>query len=403
MRRRAPEKLKYLLAAALVTFAAPLSACAGGGDGGSARQGIVITQADDPVYAEESVQSLKDSVYALMEAYVKAEYSLKELTQQMQERISLYAAGITDTVTGLKLSAAQFNGLCAVLADGDTLAGFGGASLSFFSSLLGKLGAAAGFENTGALAYRLLLYAYDQSYDLAWERYATYGYGYLKTQAEEIAAEKAQWESEVGEDNFILAVQTLCALGSLSGKLDGGIGSLLSDSELLLLIKAQTCTDLTLSDGGWALLLNLIARYAESSYPAALISCAVESGDLAALCGEMNDVFALLRLIQSNMTAEQAQLLRQGQTQAFITAVFAAFGAEEWALFAHITGVTLEGGYEEAAAARFGQDFTNYADSVTVYSLAALQQAAGQENFIQILEGYLAGLSPALSYGLFHD
>lgn len=361
----------------------------------------MITQAQPPVYSQQSVAAMQENIYRLFAAVFYSQTNVQELPLTLKT----YASGVEQTIRQMEISAAAYEGLSLLFAQtAATVEEAETVRLSFFTlaPFYGNIAATIGFDNAGRLSYRIVLYVYESLYQLNMDRYEKFGYSYLLQNAKAYEEEKKLLENEVGENNFVLAAQTLCALCSLTQSgLSDGIAAHLSDGEVLTLIQAQKSSSLALSEQGWNVLFSCFSKLDGQSYAAEFLALAQKNGDINQICARMNGLFALLSAVQSKFTIQQTALLRSGLTEQLIHSVFSAFGESEWALFEELTTLSLSDDYNALAAQRFGDDYTAYRANILVRPLSELKAAVGTTDFFTILEGYAAGVCPAVAYGLF--
>ena len=117
----------------------------------------------------------------------------------------------------------------------------------------------------------------------------------------------------------------------------------------------------------------------------------------------MGSLKALLLSARGGLTDGDIALLRGGDNEQTLRNVFSRFGSEEWELFSTLSSLELKyGEYEQIFAEAYGEDFEGYVDSLTdTVSLSELKASVGEADFLKKMEGYLAGISPALSYRIF--
>ena len=124
-------------------------------------------------------------------------------------------------------------------------------------------------------------------------------------------------------------------------------------------------------------------------------------GDIADVAAVMNDLVGLMTFIKQNIDGIDVGLLRAGRRGDFLSRAFGKFTDDEWAKFESITTLDLSTSKYELQARRvFGTAFIEYKNGVQVKTLAELRAAVGQEDFYKTLEGYMAGITPAFSYGM---
>ena len=386
--------------AALITLCAacvlPFAAC---GEEQPVKYGIEITAPSAPVYTQESVGRISDGIYALIYKVMQRQTGIVNLPQATEQRLRGYAEGATQAITSVQMSADDLNRLAGLLNSEDALSAAEELSGQAVLSLYGDISSAVGFVNAGALCYRLALYYYDLSYFMTMDRYNSYGGANLLEEAQSLAKEKADMQNLVGQENFATVLRTVCALGSLARDgLNEGAANLLTDGEILSLIKAQPFDQIDIGDGGRLTLLSFACRICAGSCAGDLLECTFENGDAPALAEGLDGLLQLLCGAQQRMTAAQAALLRADDADSFISSVFAQFGADDWQLFEEITPVTLSDRYDEIMAKRFGTDYEKYRGSIETHTLSELERAAGGDNFMQVLEGYVAGFAPCIAF-----
>ena len=75
-------------------------------------------------------------------------------------------------------------------------------------------------------------------------------------------------------------------------------------------------------------------------------------------------------------------------------------------MFEELTDESPKGDYSFAMQEQFGSSFTEYSNGASAHSFTELKAAAKEadsDNFIKILEGYVAGKCPAAAYLIFYD
>lgn len=365
--------------------------------------GIVIVQSGSPVYSEEEVSTLQENVYALLLTYTKANKTANP-TEKMKANLQGYAKQIVGVISGMGMSLRSFSALTALCGkeeSGEEIASFTPSSLSAFYA---DIASAIGFNNAGILSYRLILLYYDILYSQSMDRYQTYGYSYLLTQAEKTAAEKELFETEIGESNFLLAAQTACGVCALGDSLGTSLAAL-SDGEILTLLQAQKSTSLTLSAEGWKLLFSYLQRLLANEYWGDLLAAAQKNGDIEIVASQMNGVMQLLKSIQSKLTTEEITLLKEGKKEELLLKIYSSLSEDDLALadsvLTELSGMPPTTDYDEAASARFGEAYEEYKQGVKTYSLSEVKTNILKVDILKLLEGFTAGISPAVAYGIF--
>ena len=159
-----------------------------------------------------------------------------------------------------------------------------------------------------------------------------------------------------------------------------------------------------MSDSGWSLVLSLFAPKSntkDTPYVQKLLYTMNNEGDTASIATIMNDFMSLFSFVQKSLGTNDVHLLRSGARDEVLDLAFGKFGENEWALFESITTLKISSSkYESQARRVFGDDFTSYKNTVKTNTLAELRAAVGTDNFYKTLEGYIAGITPAFSYGM---
>ncbi len=395
------QKIRCVALAALAIITIPAAAACGGRQN-IVQSGIEITQPAAEDYSAESVAKMKTAVFNLLCKVVKSAGGITELPEAAKNTLLSYAEGASKAAEGAYLTSAQFSRLADLLSSEEALALAENITLNSFARLYGKIAAVTGFDGAGSLTYNIVLYYYDALYSLNMDRYEEHGYSYLLLRAQQISAEKRDFEQFVGKQNFVLALRTACALGALAdGGLDEGLASLLTDGEIVTLVSAQRLTSLSLDSRGWQTLFSLAQRVSEGSFFSKMLECAAESGDIALLSEKMNGVMSLMRSVQSRFSAEQAAHLRRGEISALAFSVFSNFSAEDWSVFEDATSLKLRGDYSALAAENFA-DYSEYEEGIVPRTLEELK-GAHSGNFISVLEGYVGGICPVAAFLIFYD
>ena len=280
------------------------------------------------------------------------------------------------------------------------------ADMAQIKALYRALSAPTDADYVGDTVYHILSYAYDYKYRECMERYEAYGYAFLLEDAERFLAEKTVLEVEVGKEGFADATKSFFFFAELfeSGIAEAGMLDSFTDEELLVLLKNIDLGMQGITPAGDELLLSYIPSSAEGDYFSRLLHAAKENGDTALWASKMGDALRLFSLCLEKTAAEDCRYVREGDAVGLIGSVMEKFDGEDWALFAAVTAVELHNAdYDKIAAEMFGEAYTAYIADVEVCTLERLRQSAGGEDFAKALKGYVAGICPALVYGMSHD
>lgn len=263
-----------------------------------------------------------------------------------------------------------------------------------------------GSDYIGRTLYRMLIWSYEYSHDKSMAEYEKYGYSYKLEDAEAALRKKDTLIADIGEDNFLLAVRSAMAVPEVifSGALESEKMAAFSDEEILIFLSYMNFSSLETTKAGWELMLSYSVPKSNTSdtpYISKLTYTMNREGDLEELAGVMSELHSLVIFIQKNMDTLDIALLREGKRDEFLSRAFSKLGDAEWQMLDTFTSIEINSSKYEAQARReFGADFTEYAASIGTYTLDELRAAVGTEDFYKTLEGFIAGISPAFSYGM---
>ena len=377
------------------------------------QKGVVVTPVISQQYAVETEAYAQDVLYELLTKYFQKtviktlpETVMQTLREQANNIQKITAdTGLTETqylqcMQFLETNIEEYTDALARLEQGNSTEGDFETLKYAYTHLLSKIGSDA----LGEIVYSLCVYRYDYAYETCMERYEEYGYTYLKIEAETFAQDKKTLQEEVGQENFISVMQMVCLLSDLfvGRAFEEGQLASFTDHEILALLQEPSFSSVTISEAGWELLLKYLQIMVPSqSYFGKLFAKACENGDVVLLSTKMDSVLTLLSAVQKHLTVEQAALFKQNKTGQALSSIVASFGEVEWMLFDEIATLELKNeDYEAIAESFYGESYKNYSSTVKISSLDDLKNAAGTDGFLEVLKGYVAGISPAISYGV---
>ena len=368
---------------------------------------IYIT--DEESYSDETVEYAKRVIFDLLTHYsqksgvnntihdfLKAELRRTQISEKIQK------ATITGTISEDKYLAFisilenRGKGVIDSLVDG---AESNENIKTFYTDLIN----AVGINYVAKTLYNSVLCLYDFSYDKFMSEYEKYGYGYLKTDAEKVIEEKNTFIEHVGEERFINLIKSAVLIPNL---VLGGVDELgkmesFTDEEIIAFLSYIDFSSLEMSDEAWNIVFSLFLRGNEKGSYVEKIIYNAKKNDIDNIVPIMNDIVYILAFVQRNIDNIDVQLLREGKSEEVLSRAFEKFDDEEWSRFEKIGNVDLSfEDYEKIVESEFGSDFTQYRDAVTIYTLEQVKEASGKDNFYEILKGYIAGISPAISYGI---
>jgi hypothetical protein len=81
--------------------------------------------------------------------------------------------------------------------------------------------------------------------------------------------------------------------------------------------------------------------------------------------------------------------------------VFQRFEDADWLQLSRMASLQIQKEkYDTLAVETYGEAYLQYKENLTTYTLAQLRAAVNSDNFYNVLRGYIAGISPAFSYGM---
>ncbi len=383
-------------------------------------EGITVVNDLDEPYSKETDLRADAAILELLELWYRKSSPLPIIPETAKAEMVVQAAKIRQATTEAGLSKKKYTALLELLErEGDNIINrvyayrqsngdvpSSDAVGAIYYDLFGAIGA----EAAARLAYRLAVYIYDYKYEKNINRYEQYGYPHLLEEAERLSRERAALTEDVGEENFITVIRSAVMFSELffGGALEGEGLRTFTDREILLFIRHVRLSELTVGSEGWRVLLSYVSPMLTSEeyedYGHELLRAAEECGDLDRLAENMPDTVRLLSRIQDSLTEQDVAYIREGKSDALLSSVFAKFEENDWDLLDNLAS-SIDGGdlYGEVAALRFGEDYTEYAASVTPITLAELRSAADGVSITDSLEKYAAGISPAFSYMMRKD
>ena len=381
------------------------------------KEGLVIKENINEPISNEVGERVKSTVSMLITLYLEGTVTgtLPQTTLSEVEKVS---EDIYGALLRYNLSENTLDSLCTALNDVGTYAvsdivaiktGDGDGSFEGIKALYLELSELVGSDLVGRLAYGITLYSYEYRYEKKIRHYNTYGYEYLLAEANAILEDKNILEGSIGEGSFVSVVKLGFMMSELllGGALENGRLSAFSDEELLTIVTHVNASSLDIESPGWELLISMLAPdsapQAEASYALHLLHTARAYNDISSFSAAMVEFTGLISFIQRTMTASDIALMRSEGIGACLSGIFARFGEEEWAMLARVGELSLNGEYYETACRYYGDDFAVYASAITPCTLAELRYAVEAEDFTEYLERYIAGISPAFTYGWQND
>ncbi len=374
------------------------------------QEGILISP--ESAYSAPAKLCAHSTFYKLLEHYTKQSTGVKTLPKPTQARLNSVAQNMAAITEEKPINELLFlEAMMALSEQGPDV---------IDELLLYKSTHEGGLSKTRALylsltrildseaiidtLYRLLLYGYDYSYKDAMAKYNQYGYMQHLADAERIDKERTAFSEQIGREGFE-AVFLHLLVGSdlfLSDALSSEQFSAFTDMEILLFLQSLELSETQIQDGGWELILGkILPAEASDSYVSKISAALLSSGDYKNLAAVMNDATALFAAVSDRLTEREIALLRSGDRAAAIGALMQRFTENDFARLSRITALSLDKAiYHEIALQTYGAEYAAYANEIQPIDMAALRASLGQSTFYESLEKYVAGISPAFSYGM---
>ena len=380
-------------------------------DGGRdiAQSGIEIT--DDPPYRSEVLERAESVLLSLVRYGYLSLSSLENISATVDRRIVAYAQRISALSAENPIAEAQYIKVIETLEERgeavvDELITFidgGELKLEYTRELYLVMSGAFGTDRSASMLYDVCLVAYDMEYEIAKERFDTYGYPWYEEEAQGLLAKKEEFIDSIGREDFSALIRLVTALVEIAFYGIDESTDVFFDSEILLLVQSLDVDDIDIGDSGYALILSYMAPERAPNDNATLYEKAryefYHSGDSDRIAVVMDDAVALLSRVLQELTADDIRAIRERDKITLATSVFSRFTDEDWELFAKATCVTLSNDiYSRLSETEYGDAYISYLASLRSVGLDELRSAVGTDGFYEYLRDYLIGICPAVAY-----
>lgn len=382
-------------------FLLALSSC--GGEDGEIKNGIEITD-KAPTYSENTEKRAKDAIYSLLEYYTKKTSGVEAVPPKLEKTLSTHAEKIYGVTRLSPISEVEYVRILEIIEENAS-----GAIDGILSEeknydpalkLYADISDIATADYAGVTAYHVLVYSYDFRYEEKMRDYEESGFGFLKEEADVLYSEREALVG-IGAERFSDAVKALNFASALffegaheENGLDG-----FSDEELLILIQNASFAIDGISSDGWGLLLSYAPANETGSYISRLFAAAKKNGDVSAIAENMNAAVTLISDFKASLGVDDMKLVRDRDGAKLLEALLLSLDDEGWEWLEELSSIELrDGDYTNSAKEYFGEDFDRYLETLDVKTAAELRGSLGTDGFLKTLEGYIAGISPALSY-----
>ena len=361
---------------------------------------------NDPPYSDALLSEAEETIYSLV-VYTYRTAVIDKITEKVEARLARFAHRLCEITAANPISEQAYRSVLTLLKnDGEgvideLLALRAGEDVGYEKTRTFYLNLtyAFGADRVASMLYEVCLLIYDAKYEQAVERFEIYQYPWYQEEADALAAEKQLFAQGIGKEAFSALVRCGTAMAELLVTTPEGIADTFSDAEMLEVIRRLDFSKIDITPAGWELLLSHVPSGESGSYISLLSAAFRESGDLSRLAAVMNDAVKLLNSAKEKLTPEDIAVLRTGDRDALVSAVFSRFGEDDWALFASVTAISLDNAqYSALAEAAYGEAYLTYKAGIGEIDLSTLRASVGSEVFLQNLSNYLAGICPAIAY-----
>lgn len=266
------------------------------------------------------------------------------------------------------------------------------------AELYGALCSVLGADAVGSLLYDICVLRYEIRLEKLRARYEQYGFAYILTDIADAEADMKTLRENIGKRAFSAIIKNAVAAVAL---MRGGLESMgsLTCGELLIILSHLEIEDIQIGKEGWSLVFSLITPSGGETYGAKMIKALKDSGDADELAAVMDDAVKFAAHIQSRLTKDDIEKIRNGQGGEAIGRIFESLNSEELALFGRITAIEPENEiYSALAIAEYGEEYSEYLAQTKEVSYGELCLAIGTDSFSDILDEYLTCRFGALYY-----
>ena len=401
---------KMICFALACTLSCAFVACANGDE--HVQNGIFISE--EAPYSAEAQEYAESTFYALLEHYAKKNAVGGNLTPAMQNTVKTQAKQIQEKTAQDRVDERLYIALLDALNEQgkevlDELVARLNAEdqgLEKTKTLYLHLSAFLGADYVGALFYDLCVYVYEYKYQKTLDDYEKYGYSFLLDDAQVIKAELDIITKEIGKKNFLSVVKNAFALSQLlvGESVNSKQLSSFTNAEILTFIKGLDVSSIDIQENGWKWLLEKgIGENTgtDSKYFARLASEMKKNGDLENVKTVMSSFVDLFAFSIENLQENDVSALLEKDFQAILCVTSTRFNENEWQAFESICACELKKeNYDLIATEQFGQAYTEYKSAVQTVSSETLKSTVGKKEFYEMFKGYIAGILPALAYGM---
>lgn len=354
---------------------------------------IVEVEAEAASLTQQQTAQLATALYGVM----KRALSTDTPGQAIEEQLQKISQDMAQEVAQLAPTEREYASLMSVLQGYLEAETFSTATLA--ANLYVELSGALGKDKCAVLMHRILLYYCDYMARQYQSFYDQYGYDVLQEKAQSYRQKHEVFAARLSPADLGAGLNTyyiLAAARSMVGQVDAA--GILSTDEILMLVRAQNCTAVSLDAEVWYQLLSLTQDFVADKYYGKLLDTAIDNGDIRLLAEGMNDLVAMVRHVQMTIGAEDIRAIRQGQPLANV--LFALLEDDQLRqIDALLSKQWHYDQYEELAQKLYGDDYLLFEENTTAITIDQLLEARRTASDVSaLLVGYLAGKSYALAW-----
>ena len=309
--------------------------------------------------------------------------------------LSRHADEVTDIIIDAALTKESFEALTALIKDIDIAS----TNDSALTTIFDKLTEIIPVADAGAIMYGIIGYYYDYRIEVLNARYEQYGYSYMQRDLNALRHEKEVLLQDITKEDLASILRTLSLASRLRDQTNLSEQALaaVSDAEIVMLLQAQNCTEISISTEGWRILLNVFTSTLQNGYLKTIATKAASNGDLDSLAAIAGELMETARSIQMSVESTDVRAIRDGISP--LGVLLSDITDEQWMRIDEIASAGWHSAdYDRIATDQYGGAYIEYMNSRTIYTLSDVKAARGSADIDAIFIGYVSGICPAIAY-----
>ena len=408
--------IKATLALVFIILALSFSLFGCGGDKPIVKDKIEVENSEIPPHSEETKLYAKEVIFSLLSGIEEAEKK-SALTESEKQKLLKDTERLFTVSQEILIPERDYLSYFELIEKNESelisaLTNLTSGSLDTLFGIYLELSDSAGSDYVGRVFYGVCLYLYDSKYEKQITLYESYGddkdkYKYLLMTAEGIKADKTVFEREIGAKNSVEFIKFSFFARELflGGAFTDERMKSFTNEEILVFLKHLDFSGISIGKDGYKLISKyyskLLIAKKETTYFDEILYKAYYNNDIDKFADSADELISLLSSVKDSLKADDIGLLREGETEKFISNIFSRFTENDRALFEEISAVSVSRDYDSIATEFFGDAYTTYKTSLVGADIDALRAAVGKDYFYTTLEAYIFGISPAFAYPLF--